>query len=175
MKRLITAVSALLLIATVAVANDHGGPGFGGPNDGFGGSPILVGSDGTVFVTHTTVDTSTHTATSTITAIGSNGTTKWTATLTNAGRLVLSGSNLLTVSEARPSGSSVTSTLTAISAATGATAWTKTITGAVEDLIPFNGGTYAVVIVPAATSGGSATRSLTAIDNNGNTLWTVSV
>ena len=62
----------------------------------------------------------------TITAIGAGGATKWTTTLTNSGRLVLSGANL--------------------------------------DLVPFNGATYAVVVIPATTS-----------DNSGNTLWTVAV
>jgi hypothetical protein len=38
---------------------------------------------------------------------------------------------------------------------------------------PFNGGTYVFVTVPATTSGGSATHSIVAVDNNGNTLRTV--
>ncbi len=184
MKRIITVLFAVTtLIAGAAIADHGGGPGMGmgpGMGPGFGpggpdGAPLIVGSDGTIYVTHTTVDTSTRTATTAITAISSSGATKWTGTLTNAGRLVLSGSNLLTASETRASDGTVTSTLTAISTATGATAWTKTFNGAITDLVPFNGGTYAVVVVPATTSGGSATRSLLALDNSGNTLWTVSV
>jgi hypothetical protein len=31
------------------------------------------------------------------------------------------------------------------------------------------------VTVPATTSGGTATRSIVAIDNSGNTLWTVTL
>ena len=42
-------------------------------------------------------------------------------------------------------------------------------------LAPFNGGTYVFVTVPATTSGGSATHSIVAVDNNGNTLWTVTL
>jgi hypothetical protein len=176
MRKIITAVFAISLVAAAAFA-DHGGPGMGGPGFGPGGPEggLVVGSDGTVYVPHTTVDTSTRTSTTTLTAIGANGATKWTATLTNAGRLVLSGSNLLTVSETRASDGTITSTLTAISTATGQTAWTKTINGAVGDLVPFNGGTYAVVVVPATASGGSATRSLVAFDASGNQLWSVTV
>ena len=160
-QKLITSLFAITLIASVAAADHRGGPE---------GAPVIVGADGTVYVTHTTVDTSTRTATTQITAISGAGATKWTATLTNAGHLVLSGGNLLTVSDTRASDGTVTSTLTAISAATGATAWSKSVAGMIAELVPFNGGTYAVVVVPA-----SATRSLVALDNSGNTLWTVSI
>ena len=74
-----------------------------------------------------------------------------------------------------PSDGTVSSTITAISTASGATAWTKSIAGRVGELAPFSGGTYVFVTVPAATSGGSATHSIVAIDNNGNTLWTVTL
>jgi hypothetical protein len=43
----------------------------------------------------------------------------------------------------------------------------------IGELAPFNGGTYVFVTVPATTSGGSAMHSIVAVDNNGNTLWTV--
>jgi len=69
----------------------------------------------------------------------------------------------------------IANTLTAISTASGATAWTKAIAGRIGDLAPFNGGTYVFVTVPATTSGGSATHSIVAVDNNGNTLWTVTL
>jgi hypothetical protein len=68
----------------------------------------------------------------------------------------------------------VTTTLTALSTASGATAWTKSISGRVE-LFPFNSGTYAIVVVPAAKSGGTATRSLMGISNNGSTLFTLAL
>jgi len=43
------------------------------------------------------------------------------------------------------------------------------------ELAPFNGGTYVFVTVPATTSGGSVTPSIVAVDNNGTTLWTVTL
>lgn len=179
MKRVWIAVLALSLATGAAFAQGHGGgPGEhgAGPGDGGPGGHLIVGSDGTVYITHTTVDTSTRTSTTTVTAIKSSGATAWTATLpANARGLTLSGANLITAVEVRASDGSVTTTLTAISAATGAGAWTKTINGAVEDLTPFSGGTYAVVVVPATTSGGTATRSLVAIGNDGSTLWTVNL
>jgi len=52
---------------------------------------------------------------------------------------------------------------------------TKSIAGRIGELAPFNGGTYVFVTVPATTSGGSATRSIVAVDNSGNTLWTVTL
>ncbi len=181
MKRIITATFALLiLVAAAASADNHGGMmggsgGMGGQGAGPCGRPLIVGSDGTVYVTHTVIDTSTRTSTTTLTAITSAGKTAWTATLTNAGHLVLSDGNLITESSTRASDGTVTSTLTALSTATGTTAWTKTINGQVTDLTPFNGGTYAVVVIPATTSGGPASRSLIALDNSGNQIWSVSI
>lgn len=151
-----------------------GGPG-GGPSEMPLGTPLIVGSDGTIYVTHTVIDTSTRTSTTTLTAITPAGKAAWTATLTNAGRLTLSHGNLISVSDTHASDESVTSTLTALSAATGTTAWTRTITGQVFDLTPFNGGTYVIAVIPATTSGGTASRSLIALDNSGNILWTVSI
>lgn len=180
MKRIITATFALLiLVAAAASADNHGGMGgsggMGGPGAGPFGEPLVVGSDGTIYVTHTVIDTSTRTSTTTLTAITPAGKTAWTATLTNAGHLVLSDGNLITESSTRASDGSVTSTLTALSTATGTTAWTKTINGQVTDLTPFSGGTYAVVVIPATTSGGAASRSLIALDNSGNQIWSVSI
>ena len=175
MKRVLIALFAVSLATGIAFANEHGGSGGPGPDNGPGGN-LLVGSDGTVYVTHTVVDTSTHTSTTTVTAIKSTGGTAWSATLpTNAGHLTLSGPNLIAVTRVRASDGTVTTTLTAISAATGATAWTKTINGEVTELTPFSGGTYAVVVVPPTTSGGTATRSLDAIGNDGSTLWSVAL
>ena len=176
MKRVLIVLFAVSLATGIAFANEHGGAGGPGPDNGGPGGNLLVGSDGTVYVTHTVVDTSTHTSTTTVTAIRSTGATAWSVTLpTNAGHLTLSGSNLIAVHGVRASDGTVTTTLTAISAATGATAWTKTINGEVTDLTPFSGGTYAVVVVPPTTSGGTATRSLVAIGNDGSTLWTVAL
>ena len=178
MKKAASLAVGLLMAATFAAANGPGGGGRGpgGPGE-LGGGPgggLIVSSSGTVFITSSTYDSATNTGTTTIKAVSSSGSVLWTKTLTNArGRFELSGSNLLTVDDVVASDGSVTSTITAISASTGATAWTKTLTGRVGDLTPFNGGTYAVVVVPATTSGGTATRSLVAISDAGATLWSI--
>lgn len=179
MKRLLIITLALLLVAAVASA-DHGGgpgappPGFG-QGDGFGpGGDLLVGSDGTVYLAKTTGSSGSYTTT--VTAVRSTGTTAWTATLpSGAHRFVLSGTNLITASETKNSDGTFTSTITAISTSSGSTAWTKTFSGRADVAGTFNGGTYVVVVVPATTSGGTATRSLVALGNDGSTLWTISI
>jgi len=106
--------------------------------------------------------------------VRSTGTVAWTATLSVGAHVVLSGSNLIAESGTRNSDGTFTTTLTAISTASGATAWTKTINGHAE-LRPFSGGTYAIVTVPPATAGGTATRSLIGIGNDGSTLFTLAL
>lgn len=175
MKKAFITTVGLLMLASAAFANGgHGGPG--GPGD-FGGAPegnLIVASDGTLFITRSVVDTGTNTATTTVTAIRSTGATAWTATLPNrVGHLVLSGSNLLSVTSSAASDGTVSSTITALSTASGAVAWTRTIAGRITDLTPFSGGTYAVVVTPATTTGGTATRQIVAIGNDGSVLWTV--
>ena len=179
MKRSIAALAVIATMAFggVAVADHgHGGPGAPPPGADFGGDHglggAIVGSDGTLYLTSTVFDSATNTATSTLKAISPAGAVKWSITLTNRERLQLSGSNLLSVSYDSTAG---TSTISAISTSAGAAAWSQTITGHVQDLIPFNGGTYAVVVTPAATTGGTATRSLVAISDAGAVLWTISV
>jgi hypothetical protein len=175
MKRTLITTLAFLMMATIAAA-DGGGHGGPGDNDfGRGGADAIVASDGTVFITRTVVDTGTNTAATTITAVRPAGTTAWTITVNSHGNLRLSGSNLISLSETRAADGTVTATLTAYSTATGATAWTRTINGEVQDLLPFSGGTYAIVVVPATTTGGTATRSLVAIGNDGSVLWTISL
>jgi hypothetical protein len=180
MKKTVFAVITILMMAAFASANEHGG---GAPDHGMGmgpggpgpeGAHAIVGSDGTIYLPSET--TTNGTTTVTVKAIRSTGATAWTATLpAGARRLELSDGNLLTETVATASDGTVTTTLTAISTNSGATAWTKSITGHVGELVPFNGGTYVFVIVPPATQGGTATRSIIAIDNSGNTLWTVNL
>ena len=179
MRKLVPVAIAVLMMATFAMANDRGG-GMGGDHGGMGPGEMgpaahaLVGSDGTVYITSST--TTNGTTTVTVKAIRSNGSTAWTATLpAGAHRLELSDGNLIAESNVRNSDGTHTTTLTAISTTSGATAWTKTINGIVGEITPFSGGTHLFVTVPATTSGGTATRSLVAIDNNGNTLWTVAL
>jgi hypothetical protein len=184
MRKAVAAAFAFLMVASIAAANGPGGPGGRGPG-GPGGGPgeaggpgggLIVASNGTVFITSETYDSATNTGTATIKAVSSSGAVLWTQTFSNGhGRFEISGSNLLSVSDVVATDGSVTSTITAISASTGATAWTKTVTGRVTDLTPFNGGTYAVVVIPATTSGGTATRSLVAISDAGATLWSITL
>src|SRR5256885_376524 len=165
MKRIPVVFLAVLMIAAAAIAHDGpgdhgpGGPaGFGPEGEGHG----TVGSDSTIYLTTLTVDSTAGTASTKITAVRPTGTIAWTATLPVAAHLTLSDGNLIAESESRASDGTITTTLNAISTASGATAWTKTFTGRVA-LEPFNGGTYAFVTVPATTSGGSSTRSLVGI------------
>ena len=175
MKRIIVAV-ALTAVAAVAAANpgppsgggDRGGPG-GPPPDGGG---MIIGSDGTVYLTGD-VQNSSNVDVEKVTAISTSGSVLWTATLpTDADSLVLSGSNLIGVTETRGNSTTApTSTLTAVATSTGAVAWTLTIDGIVSPLRPFSGGVYAIVVTPPATSGGTVTRQLVAISGAGAVLW----
>jgi hypothetical protein len=182
MKRISIAALILMLTAGAALANGGGrgpgggpgGPGGGPGGDGFHGGNTIVASDGTLFVTRRVVDTATDTSTTQLVAITSAGATAWTVTLTDGGPLRLSGNNLLSVSTSATD-TAVTSTVTARSTSTGAVAWTATINGRVTDLEPFAGGTYAIVVTPAATAGGTPTRSVVALSTAGATLWTVAI
>ena len=94
--------------------------------------------------------------------------------LTSRSEVVLSGSQVIEVTDTTASGASTPTTgLTAFNVSNGSQAWTLSITGRVEDLTPFSGGTYAVVIIPATTTGGTATRNLVAISSTGAVTSTV--
>jgi hypothetical protein len=171
MKKVLAVAFAISVIAGIAAANDgHGGgpgfPGFG-PEGGF-----IVGSDGTVYLSTTTVASGV--ATTAVKAVRGSGAVAWTATVNGRGDFTLSDGNLLSVSDSTTNGT-VTSTITAISTATGVTAWTRNLNGHVHELHPFTNGTYAITVVPPATTGGTATRNLTAIGNDGSILWTLAL
>jgi|GEM_PF-846916 len=180
MKKAGIAVLALLMIATFAVANEHGGgpgPAAGvaghGP-EGEGGGYLDVASDGTVIVRRAAASSTAATPVSELVAIR-NGAVVWTATLPSPRTgTEISGAQVIEVIDSTATGATTpTTTLTALSIANGAQAWTLNITGRVHSLTPFNGGTYAVVIIPAATSGGTATRNLVAISSSGVITSTV--
>jgi hypothetical protein len=171
MKRSLIAV-AMMLVATFAFANGGGHGAGGGDNrrDDGGGANLLVAADGTAFIVQRITDATTDVTTTRVVAISPSGATSWTATLpanSGHGDLVLSGTNLIAVSTPRAAdGTAATaSTLTAISTASGATAWTLTLPGVAQDVRPFSGGTY--VIVTSTT-----TRSLVAVSNSGAILFT---
>jgi hypothetical protein len=103
------------------------------------------------------------------------GAIAWSATLASPRSDVeISGPQVIEVTDTTASGaSSPTTTLTALALSNGAQAWTLNITGRVADLDPYSGGTYAVVIIPAATTGGTPTRNLVAISSTGTVTSTV--
>jgi hypothetical protein len=184
MKRVVIATVVSLFMAFGAFAQmGHGRPGPGGPGgpgggmafEGPGGGNAIVGSDGTIYVTRTVVDTATNTSSTQVIAVRPSGTTAWTITLANRGHLTLSGANLLSVSPTRATDGTVSSTVSAISTATGAAAWSLNINGHITDLEPFSGGTYAIVVVPAASAAAAPARSLVAISPTGSILFTVNL
>lgn len=180
MKKKIIVVLALMMAATMAVANDHGAPpagpgGPGGPGRGVEGDGHLsVATDGTVVVVRAAASSTTANPVAEVIAIR-GGAIAWSATLASPHSDVeISGSQVIEVTDTTASGaSSPTTTLTALALSNGAQAWTLNITGRVADLTPYSGGTYAVVIIPAATTGGTPTRNLVAISSSGTVTSTV--
>lgn len=180
MKKTGIAVLALLMAATFAVANDHpagpaGGPGGHGP-EGDGGGYLNVAPDGTVIITRAAAGSTAAAPVAELVAIR-NGAVAWTSTLPSPRTdFELSDSQIIEVIDSTAAGATTPSTtLKALSVSTGAQAWTLNVTGRVNDLTPFNGGTYAVVVIPASTSGASPTRSLVAISGSGTILWSIAI
>jgi hypothetical protein len=173
MKKTAIAVLALLMIATFAVADGHGGPGAGGRGP-VGGGYLDVASDGTVIITRAAAGSTAAAPVAEVVAIR-NGAIVWTSTLPSLHTdIEPSGTQLLEAYDTTATGATTpTTTIRALSLATGAQAWTLNITGRVSDLTPFSGGTYAVVIIPATTTGGTATRNLVAISSTGVVTSTV--
>jgi hypothetical protein len=170
MKKVLTVAFAISMIAGIAAANEgHGG----GPGPAFGPEGgLIVGSDGTVYLSTTMVASGV--ATTSVKAVRASGAVAWTATVSGRGDFTLSDGNLLSVSESATNGVA-TSVITAISTASGATAWTRNLNGRIAELHPFTNGTYAITVVPSTTTGGTATRNLTAIGNDGSILWTLAL
>ena len=182
MKKALIAALTILMVATMASAQmgggHHGNPGQGrGPEAGGPmGGHLIVADNGYVIVTRVVTDSATNTSSVQLVAITPSGSQAWTSTLTGGrGGFTLSGNNLLTVSSTAASDGTVSSTITARSVTTGATAWTLTRNGHITDLEPFSGGTYAVVVVPPTTAGGTATRTLIAISASGTVSWSVNL
>ncbi|HKO56669.1 MAG TPA: hypothetical protein VJ276_12390, partial [Thermoanaerobaculia bacterium] len=166
----------LTMGAGAALAH-NGGPGAGpGRRDEVlreGGADLLVGSSGTVYIVRESASTA---DTYELVGISSTGSTLFTVNIgASRQHFELSGSNLLSVASTTAADGTISSTITARSGSTSAVVWTRTLAGRVGELTPFNGGTYAVVTVPATTSGGTVTRSLVAIGNDGAVLWTVAL
>jgi hypothetical protein len=164
------------MVATFAVANEHGGGPGGGPGRGFEGDGHLdVAADGTVIIIRAAASSTTANPVAEVVAIR-NGAIAWTSTLPSTRTDVeISGTQVLEVYDTTATGATTpTTTIRALSLSTGAQAWTLNITGRVTDLTPYSGGTYAVVIIPPTTTGGTATRNLVAISSAGVVTSTVS-
>ena len=177
MKRIPIAFLALMLVAGVASAHNGGAAdhGPGGPGDGgLDGGRAIVGSDGTIYVMKAATDAA-GAKVAQIVAIRSTGTTAWTVTLaTERFDAELSGSNLIVETESTTN-SVTTTTLTAYSTASGTAVWTKALDGRASRIEPFSGGTYVIVVKAATTTGGTATRTLVSLGNDGSTLWSVAL
>lgn len=174
MKKTGIAVFALLMAATFAVANEHGGGPGGGPRGIEGDGHLSVAADGTVIVTRAAASSTTANPVAEVVAIR-NGAIAWTSTLPSPHADVeISGTQVIEVYDNTATGATTpTTALRALSLSNGAQAWTLSITGRVSELTPYSGGTYAVVIIPAATTGGTATRNLVAISSSGTITSTV--
>lgn len=180
MKKFLVLAAILMMFAAVANAQHGpmgGAPAMGPGHDGGGpegpGGGAIVGSDGTIYITRANA---TSTTAVDLLAVRSTGTVAWTTTLpTGAGHAELSGTNLIAGSRSKATDGTVTSTLTAISTTSGASAWTSTFTGDARVVGSFSGGTYVMVVTPAATAGGAPTRSLQALGSDGKVLWSISI
>jgi hypothetical protein len=174
MKKAAIAVMSFLMIATLAVADGHGGPGGqGGPGGAGlpghdGGGRLNVAADGTVIVVRATAASTASNPAAEIVAIR-NGAVAWTAALPSVRTDVeISGAEVIEITDTTASGATTPTTkLTALSTTNGAQSWTLNVNGRVTDVTPYSGGTYAVVIVPAATTGGTASRTLISINTSG--------
>lgn len=178
MKKALIALLTLTLISGIAVAapggNGGGDRGGRGGDSGPAGGNAIVADNGTLLVTRVVSDSATDTRSTQVVAITPAGATAWTASLGGHG-FRLSGNNLLTTSDATGTDGVVKTTIAARSVATGAQAWSITLDGRVTDLEPFSGGTYAIVVIPAGTAGGTATRKVVAISNSGTQLFSVTL
>lgn len=211
MKRIKTSLifTLVLLVAGVADAQmmgggNHGGgmPGSGqngGMNGGMGDMAgmgnhrgLIVGTDGTVYTVRISNPTTTQSATFEVVAVRPNGGIGWTAPV-NAGMtfIELSGTNLLITTSPHGSGmgngqapTSTSSSLVALSTASGSAQWTLPLDGFALDIEPFAGGTYISVSKPAQSTnsggmhggtgpGSYGTRTLVAVGNDGKVLWSV--
>lgn len=204
----------VLLVAGVANAqmmgggshNGSGGNGNNGQNGGMNGGMgdmagmagmgnhrgLIVGADGTVYTVHISNPTTTQAATFEVVAVRPSGVIGWTASVNSGMTFIeLSGNNLLVTTS--PHGfdmgygrtpTSASSTLVALSTASGSVRWTLPLDGFAFDIEPFADGTYVTVVKPAQSSnsggmhGGTGsvsygTRTLAAVGNDGKVLWSI--
>jgi len=215
MKRVTTILLFTLVLLVASAANaqmmggsgNHHGSGGTPPSNGMNGGMgdmagmvgmgnhrgLIVGADGTVYTIRISNPTTTQAATFEVVAVRPSGAIGWAASV-NAGMtfIELSGNNLLVTTS--PHGfdmgygqipTTTSSTLVALSTASGSVQWTLQLDGFAFDIEPFAGGTYVTVVKPTQSNnnyggmhGGTGTvsygtRTLVAVGNDGKVLWSV--
>lgn len=167
----------------------NGGSMDGDMGGGMGRS-LIVGSDGVVYTLRTSTTTTSQLSSVEVVAIRPSGTTAWTARFDGVmNRLQLSGNLLLVSSGDMNMGMNGgnrnavdSSSLVALSAASGSVQWQADLDGFVAAIEPFSGGVYALIVRQNGTNGGngmhngsnrttSMTRLVVAFDNAGKVLW----
>ena len=126
MKKTGIAVLALLMVATFAVANEHGGgagPAGGPGGHGEGGGYLDVAADGTVIITRAAASSTEANRVAELVAIR-NGAIAWTKTLPSPRTdTEISGTQVIEVIDSTATGATTpTTTLTALSISNGAQA-----------------------------------------------------
>lgn len=212
MKRTTTILffTLVLLVAGVANAqmmggggNHYGSGGSYGQNGGMGDLPgmvgmgnhrgLIVGTDGSVYSVRVSNLAATRTPAFEVVAVRPSGAIGWTASVGPGMTFIeLSGSNLLVTTSPRGFDmgygqipATASSTLVALSTASGSVQWTLQLDGFAFDIEPFAGGTYVTVVKPVQASnnfggmhGGTGTisygsRTLVAVGNDGRVLWSI--
>lgn len=193
MKR--AAISILLSVLTASIATAQMTPGGGmhrgstPPGGSFGSmvpmagmeQSLVVGTDGVLYVVRNGLSP-TSTPAGEVVAIRPSGTVAWTAKLASAvHRVEFAGSSVLVATGPAmggmgrwPVGGTLTSSVVALSAASGAVVWQTALDGVVTGIEPFANGTYVLIHVPNVSSTTmSVKRSVAAIDSTGKVLWKV--
>ena len=180
------------------------GPGYGsGPMvGGFMGAPneLIVAPDGKVFTIRQSATSTDTVPAIDVIAVLPSGTIAWSTTLSGGPRELTLAGNLLILASGAAIGdgvpnddAGVKTQLTALSVVTGAQQWTLDLDGRVRAIEAFTGGVYVLAVdhdpanAPAGVPYGPrnglhprygyglGTRSLSAISDAGNVLWTLAL
>lgn len=193
MKR--AAISAILVVFAASIATAQMTPGGGmhrgsNPPGGSAGSmtpmagmenSLVVGTDGVLYVVRNVLS-ATNTPAGEVVAIRPSGTIAWTAKLQSVvHRVEFAGASVLVATGPAmggmgrwPVGGALTSSVVALSAASGSVVWQTALDGVVTGIEPFASGAYVLIHVPNVSSTTmSVKRSVVAIDNTGKVTWKV--
>lgn len=142
---------------------------------------LVVGTDGVLYVVRNVLS-ATSTPAGEVVAIRPSGTVAWTAKLQGVvHRLEFAGSSVLVATGPAmggmgrwPAGGVLTSSVVALSAASGSVVWQTALDGVVTAIEPFANGTYVLIHVPNMSSTTmSVRRTVAAIDSAGKVMWKV--